>query len=141
MQKQYLRILLALVCFAGLGVTAKAQIRREIAVTLPFEFVVSGKTLPAGTYTVSRFSNDRFDGLVLSSYENRVSVFVHPIEVESARADKPNVTFERVGESHFLSKIETSYDVYTIPVPRLPILEAKVKQQDGSPASGASGSN
>ena len=55
MKKKYARILLTLVGLLGLGVAAKAQIRGEIVVTLPFEFVVSGKTLPAGTYTLSRF--------------------------------------------------------------------------------------
>ena len=141
MKMQYLRILLALVCFAGLAVASKAQTRRELVVTLPFDFVASGKTLPAGNYTVSRLSDDKFGGLILSSYENRVSVFVHPIEVESARADKPNVSFERVGESHFLSKIQTAYDVYTIAVSRVAIMEAEVKQQHGTSASESSGSN
>ncbi len=55
MNKMYACILLTLVGLLGLGVAAKAQIRGQIVVTLPFEFVVSGKTLPAGTYTLSRF--------------------------------------------------------------------------------------
>jgi hypothetical protein len=79
-------------------VTAKAESRHEIVVTLPFEFVVGGKTLPARTYRVSRLADDRFEGLILSSYENRISVFVHPVEIESASADKPHLSFERVGE-------------------------------------------
>lgn len=92
--KKYASILLTFIGLLGLGVTAKAEIRGEIVVTLPFEFVVSGKTLPAGTYTVSRLSDDKFGGLILSSYENHTSVFVHPIEIESASADKPQVSFE-----------------------------------------------
>lgn len=142
MKMHYLRILLALVCSAGLGAIANAEIRGQILVTLPFEFVVSGKTLPAGTYTVSRFSDDKFDGLILSSYEHRVSVFVHPVEIETAIADKPNVTFERIGEQHFLSKIQTPYDVYNIPVSRAVVLEAAARSHDnGSSPSGSSGSN
>jgi len=47
MKKKYASILAAIICFLALGVAAKAQIRGEIVVTLPFEFVVSGKTLPA----------------------------------------------------------------------------------------------
>jgi hypothetical protein len=141
MQKQYLRVLLAAICFVDLGVTANAETRGQIVVTLPFEFVVSGKTLPAGTYTVSRFSDDKSEGVILSSRENRVSVFVHPIEVASARMDKPSVSFERVGESHFLSKIETEHDIYTIPVSRALVLEARGKQTDGTSASRSSGDN
>jgi hypothetical protein len=95
---------------------ARRETRREIVVTLPFEFVVSGKTLPAGTYAVSRITEDKFEGLILSSYENRTSLFVHAVEIESASADKPQVSFERVGEQNFLSKIQTANDVYNIPV-------------------------
>ena len=141
MKKKYASILLTLICLLGLGVAAKAQIRGEIIVTLPFEFVVSGKTLPAGTYTLSRFSDDKFDGLILSNYENRTSVFVHPIEVESAHADKPNVSFERVGEQHFLTRIQTANDVYNIPVSRSLIMEAAARPHDNASASGSSGSN
>src|SRR5258708_20732815 len=84
MKKKYANILLTLICLLGLGVAAEAQIRGEIIVTLPFEFVVSGKTLPAGTYTLSRFSDDKFDGLIPSSHENRPGLFVHPIATASA---------------------------------------------------------
>jgi hypothetical protein len=141
MKKKYACILLTLVGLLGLGVAAKAQIRGEIVVTLPFEFVVSGKTLPAGTYTLSRFSDDKFEGLILSSYENRTSVFVHPIEIESAHADKPSVSFERVGEQHFLSRIQTANDVYNIPLSRSVITEAAARPHDNRSASGSSGSN
>ena len=76
MKKLYLRILVALVSFAGLGITAKAQVVEQIVVTIPFEFVAAGKTLPAGTYTINRLSDDRFAGLVIRSFENRASAIV-----------------------------------------------------------------
>ncbi len=141
MKKKYATILVAIICFLGLGVAAKAQTRNEIVVTLPFEFVVSGKTLPAGTYTVSRFADDKFEGLILSSYENRTSVFVHPVEIESASGDKPQLNFERVGGQNFLSRIQTTKDVYNIPVSRSVIVEAVARSRDNGSASGSSGSN
>src|SRR5260370_3540157 len=138
MKRKYANILLTLICLLGLGVAAKAQTRGKIVVTLPFEFVVSGKALPAGTYTVSRFADDKSEGLILSSYENRTSVFVHPVEIENASADKPQVSFERVGEQHFLTRIQTSYDVYNIPVSRSAIMEAAERSHDTGSASGSS---
>jgi len=142
MKKKYASILLTLMCVLGLGVAAKAESRGQVVVTLPFEFVISGKTLPAGTYTVSRISSDaKIVGLVFSSYENRMSVFVHPIAIDSARADKPSVSFERVGEQHFLSSIQIALDVYTIPVSRSEILEAAARPHDNGSASASSGSN
>jgi len=114
---KYASILLTLIGLLGMGAAAKAQIRGEIKVTLPFEFMVDAKTLPAGTYTVSRFADDKYQGLILSNYESRTSVFVHPVGVEGASADKPQVSFQRIGEQHFLSRIRTSHDVYKIDVP------------------------
>jgi hypothetical protein len=140
MRKQVLKILMAFVGFAALSGVAKAEIRQEIIVTLPFAFVADGQTLPAGTYTLSRFSDEKRDGLILSSREHHVSVFVRPLVVESARADKSSVSFQRVGESLFLAKIETKRDVYTIPVSRMEIMEA-TKSPNGTPSSASSGGN
>jgi hypothetical protein len=137
MKKLCLRIAVALVSFAGLGITAKAQGVDQVVVTIPFEFVVAGKTLPAGTYRVNRVSDDRWAGLIFSSFENRASAIVHPIKVESAHDDKARVSFETAGDEHFLSKIETANNVFTIPVSRAAILLASEKSHTDS-ASGSS---
>lgn len=47
-KKQYLRIVIALIGFVSLGITARAQTVDQVVVNIPFEFVVAGKTLPAG---------------------------------------------------------------------------------------------
>jgi hypothetical protein len=141
MKKYYLRILLVLVGFAGLSGIARAQEHVQIIVNLPFEFVVSGKTLPAGTYTVTRLlSENGLQGLILSSRENRVSVLAHPVEIEIGNADKSSVSFERVGESNFLSKVATTDAIYTISVPRAATTQAAMKANDAMRSS-ASGSN
>jgi len=143
MKKRYASMLLTLICVLGLGVAAKAQYRGEVVVTIPFEFVASGKTLPAGTYTVSRFSHDKNDGVViLSNRETGKSVFVHnTIETEDTSADNPQLSVDRVGELHFLSRIQTASDVYNIPVSRSEIREAAARPHDNGSASGSSGSN
>src|SRR6202030_2327302 len=104
--KKYARIMVAVTFLLGLSVAATAEIRSEVVVKLPFEFVASGITFPAGTYTVKRFSQQPFDTLMLTS-DKRSSVFIHPTEMEDASDDKPAVSFHRVGEQHFLSAIET----------------------------------
>jgi len=68
-------------------------------------------------------------------------VFVHPVEIEEASADKPEVSFERVGEQHFLARIRIAHDVYTIPVSRPRILEAATRPHDHGSVSASSGSN
>ena len=79
-------------------------------------------------------------GLILTSYDKHTSVFVRPSEIESASPDKPQVSFQRVGDQHFLSTIQTTWDVYHIPVSRSVIMEAAAKSGNAS-TSGSSGGN
>jgi hypothetical protein len=139
--KKYARFLGAITVLFGLGVAAKAETRAEIVVTLPFGFVVGGKTLPAGTYTVSRLSDEKVDGLILTSYDKHTSVFVRPSECESASPDKPQMSFQRVGDQHFLSTIQTAWDVYHFPVSRSVLMEAAARSGNNASASGNSGGN
>jgi len=119
-----------------LGVSAEGQSQREVVMTVPYEFVASGKTLPAGTYTVTRVSEDRFSGLIISSYENRSSVVVMPNEFKSYPADNIKVSFQQIGDVHFLSRIETANGAYNIPVPHSATVAAGVKQHGDMSASG-----
>jgi hypothetical protein len=139
MKKKFASIVLTLTGVLGLGVAARATTQAEIVVTLPFEFVVSGKTLPAGTYKVSQIFDDKLEGLLLSN--DHTSVFVYPITLASASSNKPQVSFERVGEQRFLSGIRTAYDVYSIPVPRAAIMEAATRQLRQNSAAGTSEGN
>ena len=139
MKKKFASIVLTFTGVLGLGVTAHATTQAEIAVTLPFEFVVSGKTLPAGTYKVRQIFDDKLEGLLLSS--EHTSVFVYPITVGNASSDKPQVSFDRVGEQLFLSGIRTASDVYSIPVPRAAIMEAAARQLRQNSTAGTSGAN
>jgi len=140
-KKKYTSILLALIGLLGMGTAAKAEIRGALKVTVPFEFVVDGRTLPAGTYTVSRFADDKHGGLILSNHESRTSVFVLPVGVERASEDKPEVSFQRVGEQLFLSSIRTLQDVYDIAVPRSAMLEAAGRSHGNTGSSDSSGNN
>jgi hypothetical protein len=142
MKKQCMRILIALIGVAGLGVAAKAQEADQIVVKIPYEFVVAGKTLPAGTYKVNRASNTNEKALVLSSFENRTSAVVVATVVEGNDTGKASVSFEQVGGEHFLSKIETDGHLYSISVSRSEILEAAARSHGGTSTPGtSSGSN
>jgi hypothetical protein len=143
MRRQYLRIVIAVIGFAGLGVIAKAQAVDQVVVNIPFEFMVAGKTLPAGTYAVKRLSDTDPSALILSSFENRANAIVVSTQVESSSDDKAKLTFEQVGDEHFLSKIETADHVFTMmPASHSEILEAAAKSHSATPVSGsASGSN
>jgi hypothetical protein len=138
--KKYARVIVAVTFLLGLSVAANAEIRSEVIVKLPFAFVAGGVTLPAGTYTVKRFSQQPFDTLMLTSDDKGTSVFIHPAEMEDASEDKPRVSFHRVGEQNFLSAIETADYIYNFTVSRSLLLEAAAKQRDVVPASASGGS-
>jgi len=86
--KKYARVIVAVTFLLGLSVAANAELRSVVIVKLPFAFVASGVTLPAGTYTVKRFSQQPFDTLMLTSDDKGTSVFIHPAEMEDASDDK-----------------------------------------------------
>jgi hypothetical protein len=138
--KKYARILVAVTFLLGVSVAANAEIQPEVMVKLPFAFVASGITLPAGTYTVKRFSQQPFDTLMLTSDDKGTSVFVRPIEMEEATDEKVKVSFRKVGEQHFLSAIETADYIYNFNVSRSVLLEAAAKQRDIAPGSASGGS-
>lgn len=142
MKKLYMRILIALIGVAGLGVAAKGQAVDQIVVNVPYEFVVAGKTLPAGSYKVNRVSDSIVGALVLTSIENRASAMVLATEIKSNVTEKASVSFEQIGEEHFINKIETAEHSFTISVSRSEILEAAARSHSGTSASGtSSGSN
>jgi len=137
--KKYARILVAVTFLLGVSVAANAEIQPEVMVKLPFAFVASGITFPAGTYTVKRFSQQPFDTLMLTSDDKGTSVFVRPIEMEEATDEKVKVSFRKVGEQHFLSAIETADYIYNFKVSRSVLLEAAAKQRDIAPGSASGG--
>lgn len=141
MKKHFVRIATAAFALAALAVGAKAQVSDQLIANIPYEFVAAGKTLPAGRYRVNRVDDFSGSRLVLSSYENRVSVVVVPTESEEARGDKPSFTFQEIAGQHFLSKIETAEHVFTVPVSKSAVLEAAMKSQQRSTSSAASGAN
>jgi hypothetical protein len=138
MRKQYLRILIALIGAAGLAKAAKGQSVDQIVVNIPYEFVVAGKTLPAGSYRVDRAPNSIERLLVFSSFDNRTSAIVLATDVENIPADKAQISLEQVEGRYFLSKIETADHVFNFPVSRSAIMEAAARSHSGTSASGSS---
>ena len=137
MKQQLASVLLIIMSLFGFAAGAKAETHREVIVKIPHEFVVAGRTLPAGTYTVSRLSDDRLAGLSIVSDEQRSSAFVLANHFESRPGDDPKISFEQVGGMYFLRSIETLDGVYTVLLPHSALLMVKSAQTDGVSASGA----
>jgi hypothetical protein len=141
MRRQCLRIVIALIGVAGFGIGVKAQVLDQIEVNIPYQFVVAGKTLPAGTYRVKRVGVTDPRLLILNSLETRATAIIHSTWVENSDADKNGVGFVQVGDEQFLSKIETPNHLFTISVSRSETLEGTAKSQSGSSASASADGN
>jgi hypothetical protein len=125
--------------FLGLAGAVKAEAETADIVTVPFEFVVGAKVLPAGTYTVRSLSNDKSGTLIISSRDQGTSMFVLPYVEDNVVTDKPELSFNKVGDSYFLNSIQTEATVYRIHVLDSSVNEALAKASGGVPAPGSRG--
>ena len=143
MRKNYVRILIALIGIAGSGVAAKAQAVDQIVAKIPHEFVVDGKTFPAGSYKVERESTSGNRLLLIRNVDTNEGALMVPTVVEGAPSNHPTLSFEHVGDELLLSQIETAQHIFTILVPRSEIMEAEAKSRQGrtSNSESAAGSN
>jgi hypothetical protein len=138
--KKYARIVATFTFLIGCGVAANAEMQNDVIVNLPFDFVVGGTTLPAGTYTVSHSTENGSGLLKLTNRDKGTGMFVLPKVSESVPFDNPHMNFRRVGEDRFLSEIRTVSETYYIPVSHSSIIEAAAKSHaSAAPAAGASG--
>jgi hypothetical protein len=135
MKQPLASVLLLITGLFGLAAGARAQ-TRQVTVKIPYEFMAGGRTLPAGTYTVSRLSDDGLARLSIVNYEQRSGVLVLA-QFENRPADDTKVRFERVDDNYYLSSIVTLDGVYTLSLPRSVFLSAKSAHSNGVSASGA----
>jgi hypothetical protein len=141
MKTIYIRFLSAFLGLAALAAATRAQAVDQLIVNVPYDFVVAGKTLPAGTYRVNRINDRDINELSISSFENRTGALLVSTEVSEATEYKPTLTFQHVGDQYFLSKIETAEHIFTIPVSAKPAPVVAMKNQSSPSPASSSGSN
>lgn len=125
MNKSYLTVVLTLTCLLGLGTSACAQDTEGVVAKVPFEFVVGARTMPAGTYSIGRLTQDAHAGLIIRSSDN--GALLLPVAVDQDSAEQATLTFEHVGDKYFLTKADTPAGVYIFAIPRSMTVLAQVK--------------
>jgi hypothetical protein len=136
MKTLYLTAVLTATFLLGFNISAPAEDLDGAIVTVPFEFVAAGVTLPAGEYRVNRVDSNGDKVLSIRSYDNK-GAFLLPITFAGVADGQPKLSFEQVGDKHFLNQVETLRGVYTFGVPRAAVALARAKDQGTSSSSGA----
>jgi hypothetical protein len=101
-------ILVLLAAFAA-NFSAHAASSGTTVFNVPFDFVVAGKTLPAGSYLVVRSTLYSKDILSLRRLDDNEGVFVLTLTVESSKAQQDSkLVFNHYQDQYFLSEFWTS---------------------------------
>jgi hypothetical protein len=78
--------------------------------TIPFDFIIRGKTLPAGDYEIRRIS-DSPEGLQIIGKDNKQHVMFETEPILSRDpANKSELVFHRYGNTYFLYELWTAGD-------------------------------
>jgi hypothetical protein len=119
MGKMMLGFLAALSVTAVLATPLSAQ-SMSLEVSIPFQFAVGGKTMPAGVYMVSKESLAPM--VLVRSVDQHASVSVISSVLDAGYTDRPRepeLVFNRYGNTYFMSQIWDSQHVgHEIRVPR-----------------------
>ncbi len=114
MKNSYVAAALMLMCSLGVGATAKAQDADAVAVvSVPFEFLAGGVTLPAGEYRVIRINPGVNRELAITGF-NKAGALLLPVTFDEGAASGSTVSFEHVGGKYLLSKIKAGDGVYSL---------------------------
>lgn len=96
--------LLVTVAFASALASVSAQTPgHNITASIPFEFNVGDKTLPAGQYAIGRINSDGTQ-LRISNREESASRLTQAVQANEPKEESVLV-FKRYGERYFLSQV------------------------------------
>lgn len=110
MSKQMLKSLTMLTLVIGLAlatavVPANGQLTSSrVTAVIPFDFIVGGKTLPSGKYTVSAVTNDG-EGLRITSRDGKSALRLSNLITDNGKNGKARMVFHRYGQQYFLAEV------------------------------------
>ena len=90
------------------AVSVCAQSERSGVINIPFTFIVGGKTLPAGEYTVEPNKRDSHNVWLVQSREGKASALFSTMPVcANQTQEETKLVFHRYGDQYFFSQIWT----------------------------------
>ncbi len=103
MRKQILNVVVTLSVIATLSIAVFAALNNKLEANIPFDFMVNGKTLPAGHYTVEPGSAQ--NALTIRSWETKQAAAAITQRLEVGAGSKPQLIFRRYGNQYFLAQV------------------------------------
>lgn len=110
MKKLFSVMVIGVLLTLSIAATAQAQLPgTAIRASIPFDFIVRGRTLPAGNYEITRI-NDEPIGLLIRNVDHKRDKAMFETEpVYVNRASRKDVlVFHRYGDEYFLSEVFTT---------------------------------
>ena len=107
MNKHFLKTFASVGFVMLMAVAAHAQSARVQRASVPFDFNVGGRTLPAGEYRVERINPQSYPAaVVIRSKDGRLSLTLMTRDAESnGTEDEARLVFNRYGERYFLAQV------------------------------------
>jgi hypothetical protein len=101
-------VMASVMALTAMASTRVAQAQEPLVIRIPFDFVVGGKTLPAGEYSVNTSGPER-TLLLIDRQDPSASIFMgtNPI-VASEPKSESKLVFNRYGDRYFLSQVWTA---------------------------------
>ncbi|MEO8433718.1 MAG: hypothetical protein ABI596_02400 [Pyrinomonadaceae bacterium] len=88
------------------AVSARAQGGAGFRVTVPFDFIVSAKTFPAGEYIVTRSTRGSAEGLRIQARDGKNGAYVMTMPVAARDIQsQTKAVFRRYDNQYFLSQV------------------------------------
>jgi hypothetical protein len=106
MKKQAYTILVIAALLAPVFTSAQAQSDRLITASIPFNFVIKDRALPAGEYVLALVRIGGSDAVRIQSADGHITGLV-PTRFAKAIASQaePKLVFNRYGDQYFLSQV------------------------------------
>jgi len=97
-------LLIVVMAIAGAAIS-NAQSSRKTVATIPFEFSIDYKTMPAGEYVVQALASAG-DALLIQKVDGSTSVLRQANLVEGIAKESPaRLVFHRYGQHYFLAEV------------------------------------
>ena len=111
-------IFLMIIGVCVLTTNVRAQSESVFETQIPFDFVVKGRTFPAGTYQIRRLDQTNLDVLILKNAAGKKLSILHTQRLNSrAPSNQSKLTFHRYGDILFLDSIWASGKSYGSKLP------------------------